>query len=354
MTSLNIKLGNRDISSRSKPYVIAEIGVNHEGSKEKALELIQLAKDGGADAAKFQTYKADKLASKNSPSYWDLSEEPTDSQYLLFKKYDSFNENDYIDLANFCKKIEIDFLSTPFDHDAVDFLDGLMPFFKVASADITNVPLLRKVASKKKPIVISTGASTYDEIDFCLSLLEPFDLPSISLLHCILNYPTPNEYASLDMIDHLIEKYPNNLIGYSDHTLPDNHMTSLSVAYNLGARIIEKHFTDNKKLQGNDHYHAMDKEDLLIFISQINKSYELIGNSAFKSPLESEQISRKNARRSIVSQVGLKKGDVLSESNITYKRPCFGISTIHWDDVLGKSINKNLGEDEFIQWEDLD
>ncbi len=353
MKNLAIKLGNKEISYKSMPYVIAEIGVNHEGSKEKAYELIKLAKEGGADAAKFQTYKAEKIASKNSPSYWDLSKESTESQFQLFKKYDSFDEEDYRDLANYCEEMKIDFLSTPFDHDAVDFLYELMPFYKIASADITNVPLLRKIGSKEKAIILSTGASSYKEIDFCLSLLSEFNLPSISLLHCILNYPTPDKYAHLDMIASLKDRYPKNLIGYSDHTLPDVHMTSLTTAYNYGACIIEKHFTDDKSLPGNDHYHAMDKEDLIILKDQLKKIHDLKGDKSLKEPIKSEDISRKNARRSIVALRDIVKGEKLTEENITYKRPCYGIPTSEWDNALGKEVNKDISEDSFINWKDL-
>ena len=144
----SIQLGSSFVNDKSNPYIIAEIGVNHEGSIKKAKELILLAKKGGADAAKFQTYKAHKLASKFSPSYWDTKEEETKSQYELFKKYDNFSESDYIELADFCNANNIEFLSTPFDSDAIDFLDKLMPYYKIASADLTNIPLLRKVATK--------------------------------------------------------------------------------------------------------------------------------------------------------------------------------------------------------------
>ena len=150
----SIKLGNQIIDDITPPYIIAEIGVNHEGSLEKAKELIELAKEGGADAAKFQTYKADTLASVNSPAYWDRSKEHTGSQHELFQKYDCFEEKDYIALCEHCKNVGIDFISTPFDDLAVDFLNPLIPFFKIASADITNIPFLRKIASKNKPVIL--------------------------------------------------------------------------------------------------------------------------------------------------------------------------------------------------------
>jgi len=348
-----INLGSRIINQYSRPYVIAEIGVNHEGSFKKAIELINLAKKGGADAAKFQTYKASKLASKNSPAYWDTSKEKTTSQFELFKKYDNFENEDYIKLYEHCQSIGIDFLSTPFDDEAADFLAELVPFFKIASADINNVPLLRKLATHKKPIVLSTGASSIEEIKFAINLLEKNDVNDIALLHCILNYPTKNENASLAMIYGLKEEFPNYIIGYSDHTLPHDSITSLVAAHFFGAVILEKHFTDDKTLPGNDHYHAMDISDLTAFQKKIDDIYILAGNSKKKNFIPGEEISRLNARRSIVLKEDMNKGDTISIDNITYKRPGTGITTNYWDDIIGKKINKNLDEDYVLQWDDL-
>ena len=348
-----INLGSRIINQYSRPYVIAEIGVNHEGSFKKAIELINLAKKGGADAAKFQTYKASKLASKNSPAYWDTSKEKTTSQFELFKKYDNFENEDYIKLYEHCQSIGIDFLSTPFDDEAADFLAELVPFFKIASADINNVPLLRKLATHKKPIVLSTGASSIEEIKFAINLLEKNDVNDIALLHCILNYPTKNENASLAMIYGLKEEFPNYIIGYSDHTLPHDSITSLVAAHFFGAVILEKHFTDDKTLPGNDHYHAMDISDLTAFQKKIDDIYILAGSSKMKNFIPGEEISRLNARRSIVLKEDMNKGDTISIDNITYKRPGTGITTNYWDDIIGKKINKNLDEDYVLQWDDL-
>ncbi len=348
-----IKLGNIVLNQNSFPYIIAEIGVNHEGSLEKAKELIDLAKMGGAHAAKFQSYKAETLASKNSPSYWDLTKESTNSQFKLFKKYDGFGEKEYIELANHCKKNNIDFISTPFDKRAVDFLQPLVPFFKIASADITNIPLLRYISKHKKPIVLSTGCATLAEIDYAIDVLRKGGCDQISLLHCILNYPTPNELANLKMIEHLMHSYPELLIGYSDHTLPDSEMRTLVTAYLLGARIIEKHFTNDKSLLGNDHYHAMDKEDCFNFVSRVEQIDLLIGQSSIKEPIISEQLSIKNARRSIVINGGIKKGEKLSEINITTKRPGSGISPIHWDKIIGQTVTRSLADDHVLQWCDL-
>jgi len=348
-----IRLGTREISSISEPYIIAEIGVNHEGSMKQAKRLIELAKEGGADAAKFQSYKADTLASKNSPSYWDTSKEETLSQHELFKKYDSFDADQYIELARHCQDVGIDFLSTPFDDAAVEFLYPLVPFFKIASADLTNTPFLRKVARKGKPIVLSTGAATLAEIDSAVRTITNEGCQDLALLHCILNYPTDDFNAHLRMIKGLRRAFPQYVIGYSDHTLPDEEMSSLITSYLIGALILEKHFTHNKKLPGNDHYHAMDVRDLSRFFERLKKVNELLGCDDYKRPIETESISRANARRSIVINKDLPAGHIISESDITYKRPGSGISPLHWDEVIGRMIYRNLKADHILQWIDL-
>lgn len=349
-----MKLGSRTINGNSKPYIIAEIGVNHSGSLTLAKELILLAKEGGADAAKFQSYKANKLASVHSPAYWDTDKEETTSQYELFKKFDSFEEDDYIELCQYCNSLDIDFLSTPFDHDAVNFLEPLVPFYKIASADINNIPLLRHIATKKKPVVISTGASTIKEIERAIKELKPLDNSQIGILHCILNYPTPNEKANLAMIKHLSSVFKENIIGYSDHTVPDASLTALTSSYIIGAKIIEKHFTHNKKLSGNDHYHAMDKYDLLKLNELIEEIDTLKGTSKIKEPIEEEKKSITYARRSLVANANLFKGHLLSEKDLICKRPGTGISPSNWDNVIGKKLKNNLSYDDILTWEDLE
>lgn len=349
----SIKLGQKNVTAKSKPYIIAEIGVNHEGNIDLARKLIELAKEGGADAAKFQSYKAGTLASRHSPSYWDTSKEPTRSQYELFKKYDSFGAPEYIALAEHCQKVGIDFLSTPFDDEAIDFLNPLVPFFKIASADLTNTPFLRKVAAKGKPVVLSTGASTLAEVDVALETLEKAGCRDVSLLHCILNYPTEDKCAHLAMIEGLKRAYPRHVIGYSDHTLPDDAMTPLVTAHLLGAVIIEKHFTHDKTLPGNDHYHAMDVNDLARFVALSEKIHCLLGDSDHKAPIATESISRKNARRSIVLAKNIVCGQKLSAGDLTYKRPGTGVSPIHWDEVIGREVLRDLESDHVLQWDDL-
>lgn len=348
-----IQLAARRVNDDSAPYVIAEIGVNHEGSLNLAIRLVELAKAGGADAAKFQTYKAETLASRDSPAYWDLNKEPTTSQFRLFQKYDSFGPEEYRALARRCMELKIDFVSTPFDSAAVALLDPLVPFFKIASADLTNTPLLRQVAACGKPIVLSTGASTMAEVRDAVRTLRDAGCTELSLLHCVLNYPTADENANLGMITVLREEYPDLVIGYSDHTVPDAEMTALCTAYLLGARVIEKHFTHDKSLPGNDHYHAMDVDDLGRFIASLGRLKAMIGTNSVKTPLETEEISRLNARRSIVLNADVPTGTELTEAVLTYKRPGTGVSPVYWDEIIGRKTARRLARDHVLQWDDL-
>jgi len=352
VTNASIRLGSRVVNSESNPYVIAEIGVNHEGSLELAKHLVDLAKSGGADAAKFQTYKAETLASRHSPAYWDTTKEPTLSQFELFKKYDSFGEVEYRALAAHCQEVGIDFVSTPFDDAAVDLLAPLVPFFKVASADLTNTPLLRRVAATTKPIVLSVGASTTEEIDGALVTLRSSGATEIALLHCILNYPTLDENANLRMLKDLAGRYPDCVIGYSDHTVPRPGLPSLVTAWLLGAVILEKHFTHDTSLPGNDHYHAMTADYLRSFRVDTERIRPLLGSSQ-KTPLPTEEIARANARRSIVVARDLPAGHRIAEDDITYKRPGTGISPLSWDEVVGRTVVCDLAEDHVLLWSDL-
>jgi len=337
---------------KNNPYVIAEIGVNHECSIKMAKKLIDLAVEGGAHAAKFQTYKAEKLASKNSPAYWNIKKEKTLSQYKLFKKFDKFDYSHYRELYFYCKKKKIEFASTPFDEEAVNFLNPFLKFFKIASADINNLPLLKEIAKKKKPVIISTGASFIKEVKFAESFLKKHGCPEVVIMHCILNYPTIDKNANLNMIKDIKKIFPKNIIGYSDHTGPDDNMLNLTVAFLFGAKIIEKHFTDNKKKKGNDHYHSMNKKDLKNFFLNIERIKNIQGSSK-KKPIKSEFLSRKNARRSIVLKKNLRKGCIIEPEMLITKRPGTGITPDNWKKVIGKKLNKNLSEDHILKWRDL-
>jgi len=330
-----------------KPYVIAEIGVNHEGSISLAKRLIDEAKEGGADAVKFQSYKAETLASKDSPSYWDTTKEPTTSQYELFKKHDSFWQEEMQTLKVYCDEVGIEFLSTPFDIESADFLNELMDVFKISSSDITNKPFIEYICRFNKPIILSTGASHLFEIQEAVSWIEKYGNP-LALLHCVLNYPTPDENANLGMILGLKRAFPNKIIGYSDHTLPKD-MKVCETATLLGSVIIEKHFTHDKCLPGNDHYHAMDKEDLKLLRKNLKKTFELLGDFNVEA-LEGEIPARQNARRSLVAARNIPAGKVLEKSDLTFKRPAHGISPKFIDEVIGKTPLHNIEEDTVLQW----
>lgn len=338
---------NYNKDSLIKPYIIAEAGVNHEGSMETAKRLIEEAKQGGAEAIKFQTYKAKYLASKNSPSYWDLNQESTTSQFHLFSKYDKFWKEEYEELKLECDKNDIEFMSTPFDVHSAEFLADLMPVFKISSSDITNLPFIDKLCSYGKPIILSTGAAYMWEIERAVDVIKGNGNP-LSLLHCILNYPTENKHANLGMIMDLKKKYPDEVIGYSDHTLPGD-MDLILYSHLLGAVIIEKHFTHDKTLPGNDHYHAMNMEDLKVFKSKIDTLYEMLGGFK-KVSIPSEEPARANARRSLVLERSVKKGDVLERKHLTWKRPANGISPSEIETVIGKAVTRDVEEDEVLQY----
>lgn len=339
--------------SGSGPYVIAEIGVNHEGDIALAERLIAEAARGGADCVKFQTYKASKLASKNSPYYWDLKSEPTESQFELFKKYDGFDAPEYERLARIAAEHGVDYCSTPFDLDAVKFLAPIMPFFKIASADLTNEPLLEACASYGKPVLLSTGASHLSEIEAAVRFLRSrLPVEKIGVMHCVLSYPTDYENAHVAAISHLAAVFPEHPIGYSDHTRPDPGMLVLTRAYSLGAIVLEKHFTHDKTLPGNDHYHAMDWQDCARFRTGIDLLHTVEGQ-ALKQVLPVEQKSRKNARRSLVAARPLTKGTTLAATDLAVKRPAFGLepSALSW--VVGKKLTRDLAEDDFLTMDHL-
>ena len=333
--------------SIKEPYIIAEAGVNHEGNMEIAKRLCDEAKEGGADAVKFQTYKAKTLASKDSPAYWDTTKEPTTSQYELFKKHDSFWKDEMYELKEYCDKIDIEFLSTPFDIESADFLNDLMEVFKISSSDLTNKPFIEYICKFNKPIILSTGASHLYEIQETVSWIEKYNNP-LALLHCVLNYPTPDSNANLGMILGLKRAFPDKIIGYSDHTLPKD-MKVLEIATILGSTIIEKHFTHDKTLLGNDHYHAMDKEDLKLFRENLKRSFEILGSFKVEA-LVDEEPARANARRSLIAKRFIPKGKTIEAEDLTFKRPAYGISPKFIDEVIGKRAIKDIEEDSLLKW----
>ncbi len=341
-------------------FIIADIGVNYYDIADKenltllnaAKKMIKEVKEKGADAVKFQTYKTEKIVSKHAPAYWDLKEEPTDSQYKLFKKYDKFGFEEYKELSEFCTKKNLMFLSTPFDFSAADYLDDLMPIFKISSSDLTNTPFIEYVANKKKPIFLSTGAATLGEIERAINTIKSTGNNEICLFHCILDYPTKYKDANLNMIKHLGNIYPEYILGFSDHTKPDDSMLVPTIAYTYGAKIIEKHFTLDKSLPGNDHYHSMDPLDLQNLIVKI-RFVQKISGKYHKQPLPCEMNSRTHARRSLIANQDISKGDIITDEMITFKRPGTGIPPFMLDYVVGGTALEDLKEDDIITYDKI-
>jgi N-acetylneuraminate synthase len=337
------------------PYVIAEIGVNHEGSLERAKQMIEQVARGGGHAAKFQTYKAATLAAKTtSPAYWDQTKEPTSSQYELFQRWDNFGPAEYAELAAHCKAVGIDFMSTPFDLESVDMLTPLMPLTKVASADLTNIPLLRKIGKTGRPTVMSVGASSHEEIARSLDVMLEAGAASVTLLHCILNYPTPRENAQLSQIAVLQRMFGDRVaIGYSDHVRPedDGSVPALEYAAIMGVRVIEKHFTDNKQGVGNDHYHAIDEADLRAFSDKLALYRTLHGTESHSLDAQSKAIN--NARRRVIAVRDLPVGHVITEDDLIALRSNIGIEIAHWDDVVGKTVAAPIGAELPLEWSHL-
>lgn len=337
-------------------YLIAEIGVNYYdiatklgiSNMEAAKLMVMEAKNAGIDAVKFQTYKASTLAAKNSPSYWDTSEEATTSQYELFKKFDSFGKAEYEELAKYSQSIGVDFLSTPFDYESADYLYDYMNEYKISSSDLSNLPFIEHMSKKGKQIILSTGASNLDEIQTAVDLIHRTNDVQLALLHCVLEYPTVYEHANLEKIVSLKKAFPECIIGYSDHTKPDACMDVIKMAYLYGAQIIEKHFTLDKTLPGNDHYHAMNPED----VKKIKEGLEflkVLKGSGELTCLDSERAARMNARRSIVSNGDIKKGTVITRDMLTFKRPGTGISPSKIDAVIGKVAALDIEDDTILQ-----
>tara|TARA_B100000963_G_scaffold358210_1_gene382319 strand:- start:61676 stop:62731 length:1056 start_codon:yes stop_codon:yes gene_type:complete len=346
----------KKIIKKSEPYFIAEVGVNHENNINLAEKIIKQAKAGKADAVKFQTYKAETIAAKNSPYYWDLKKVSIKSQYKLFKKYDKFNEDEFVKLKKICDHYKIEFLSTPFDIRSAIFLNKIVRFFKIASADLTNLMLIDRICKFGKPILLSTGASNHKEISFIHDYIrKKFKTIDLALMHCILSYPTKYEDAHLEIIPILKRKFKKTIIGYSDHTMPDQSNVVLLNAFQKGARIIEKHFTLDK-LKGkknNDHFHSMDFRDLLKFRESISILKSINDKLKKRVVISSEKKSRLNARRSLYALGNIDKHTKLSEKNIIAKRPGGGISPIFYKKIIGKKLKKKVNNEHKFSWKNF-
>lgn len=330
-----------------RTLIIAEAGVNHNGSLELAKKLALTAKNCGADIVKFQTAKLDLLVSRHAhmADYQKKNVGAEMSQRDMLKKllltYEEFTE-----LAAYCREIDVCFLSTPFDMESIDFLEKLgCSMWKVPSGEITNLPYLEKIARTHKKTVLSTGMSTLDEVREALSVLEANGAGEITLLHCTTQYPAPFEEVNLNAMLTLRSEFGKE-VGYSDHTA-GIEIPIAAVA--MGASIIEKHFTLDRNMEGPDHKASLEPDELQAMIRAIRNIEKAMG-SGEKKPVKSEIANIAVARKSITAVRNIEKGEILTEENLTTKRPGNGISPMNWYKVLGTKATRDFQEDELIEW----
>lgn len=340
-----------------KPFLIADIGLNFYEIAQKEnvsqLEAIKLmiseAKKCGVDAVNFGLFNEDAIFSIDL--YDDKSVKANASNELV-KDLDEFGKKEFAELTDYCREIGMVFLSTPFDFESVDFLDEFIDYFSLSSSDLTNIPLIKYIACKNKPIILSTGASTIKEIKNAVRAIEDVSVVNIAILHSVLSFPTSFEDANLLMIKDLLDNFEDYDIGYSDHTICDENMVVLTTAFNYGAIILEKHFTLDKSLNGSDHIHSMDPSDVIQFKKNLQFLYKINGYKN-KQPLICESFMKKEFRKSIVSARDIKKGEVIKKSDVTFKRPGTGVSPEFVDDVLEKTASQDIPKGSLISFEML-
>lgn len=331
-----------------KVFVIAEAGVNHNGSVELAKKMIDAAAGAEADAVKFQTFKAENVISRfaQKAEYQKQATGAEESQLEMVKKLE-LSQEAFRELFNYCGKKDIIFMSTPFDEESVDFLNRLgVSIFKIPSGEVTNLPYLRKIGSLRKKIIMSTGMADLKEIEKALNVLIEAGTPKehITILHCNTEYPTPFEDVNL-LAMLTIRNTLGVTVGYSDHT---SGIELPIAAVALGAAVLEKHFTLDKTMEGPDHKASVEPGELKEMIKAIRNIEKALG-SGVKKPSPSEVKNKIVARRSIVAARPIKKGELLAVENIMAKRPAGGISPMEWDSVIGKIAKRDFGEDEVIE-----
>ena len=329
-----------------KVFIIAEAGVNHNGSIELAKKLIDKAAEAGADAVKFQSFKAESLVTKNAKKaeYQEVTTGIAESQFQMIKKLELDYEK-HGELMNYCQEKGILFLSSPFDLESIDLLHKLeLEIFKIPSGEITNLPYLRKIGKLKKKVILSTGMSTLGDIEQALDILRENGTDDITVLHCNTEYPTPMKDVNLNAMKTIRDAFKVE-VGYSDHTL-GIEIPIAAVA--LGATIIEKHFTLDKTMEGPDHRASLEPNELKAMVTAIRNIENAMGDGV-KKLTESEAKNIKIARKSIVASKNIKKGEIFTEENLTVKRPGDGISPMKWDQVLGQLAKQDFKEDEKIE-----
>lgn len=348
-----IKIGGRYVGKAEPTFIIAEAGVNHNGSLDLAKELIIKAAESGADAIKFQTYKAEKLVTKSAPRYWDWKgeERPEGTQFDSFSKLDKLPKDAYYEMVEVCQENNIEFLSTPFDEESADFLEEIgMKAFKIASSDITNIPLIKHIAKKQFPIILSTGASIIEEIEETVKIIREQDNEDIILLHCILSYPTEDKDVNLRMMQNMQQVFIDMPVGLSDHSIG---LAVPVAAVALEATVIEKHYTVNKSLSlSADHWLSVDPEELKTMVKYI-RAVEVALGSPVKQPIEAETKALKYARRSIVAKQDISKGTRITEDMLVMKRPGTGVSPKFINKFIGMIARKDIKEDQLLTLDDV-
>ena len=332
-----------------RTLIIAEAGVNHNGDIAKAKALIDKGAEAGVDFVKFQTFKAGNLVTKQAKraAYQDKNTQDNDSQYEMLKKLE-LSQAVHQELIDYCAQKGVQFLSTGFDFESLEFLAGLgITIAKIPSGEITNLPYLRKIATLFPEVILSTGMATITEIKDAVKVLTDNGISKdkITILHCNTEYPTPMEDVNLKAMLH-IQRELGVPVGYSDHTL-GIEVPIAAVA--LGATVIEKHFTLDKTLPGPDHKASLEPEELKAMVMAIRNIEKAIGGSGLKEVSKSEAKNKAIARKSIVATKTIKKGDLFSVENLTVKRPGTGISPMQWDNVIGKTAKKDFEEDDLIE-----
>lgn len=348
MTEQTVSIGGRRIGGNNPCFLIAEIGMNHNGDVELAKKLILAAKEAGADAAKFQIFIAEKLVTKLAKTYGNEKGHLPPYQQEMYKKHE-LTESQYKELKSYCDKLGIIFFASVWDEDSADLLERVGgELFKIGSADLTYIPLLRHVAKKGRPIILSTGMATTDEIHEAVDTIKSYGNNNILLLHCVSGYPTKIEDANILVIETLKQEFDFPL-GLSDHT---ETILSSILAVALGAKVIEKHFTIDKKLPGVDHHLSLDPEQFKDLVVNVRLAEKALGTKE-KRVLAAEKETRGLARRSIVACENIPQGTVISDGMVTCKRPGGGIQPKYIDSIIGKRAKRDIKEDEVISWDGL-
>lgn len=331
----------------NKVFIIAEAGVNHNGKKELAKKLIDVASEAGADAVKFQTFKTENLVSKNAQKaeYQKQTTNKEESQFEMIKKLE-LDIDTHKELISYAQEKNIMFLSTPFDHDSIELLDDLgLEIFKIPSGEITNLPYLRQIGKLNKKVILSTGMADIGEIEDALDILISYGTKkeNIIVLHANTEYPTPMEDVNLKAMVTIGNTFDIKF-GYSDHTLGIEVPTA---AVAMGAYCIEKHFTLDKTMEGPDHKASLEPDELKAMVKAIRNIEKALGSS-LKKPSKSETQNIQIARKSIIAKTNIEKGELLTKENMTIKRPGNGISPMRWDEIIATFAQKDYKEDELI------